>query len=124
MLTITEILDDFAHYLGANDISHISVDSRGLGGETALHWMSTLGDANAIHILVSNGADIDAIDSKGNTSLHNAAYSRQAAAVEALMSLGANIKIKNNAGVTVQEITVADGYAPTITLLQNRALGK
>ena len=113
MLTLNEILTDFAAFLGS---APGSVATRGPNGESPLHWMATLGDAEAICLLVAGGAELSAIDHNGDTPLHEAVANRQVAAAKALIDLGANIHLCNAAGQTPQDIAMRDGYNPTVAL--------
>ena len=114
MLTLAEILSDFAAFLGS--APEVDVTTRGPNGETSLHWMATLGDANAICLLVAAGAGVSATDHKGNTPLHEAVAYRQTPAAKTLIELGANLKVCNVSGQTPQDIAKSDGYSPTIAL--------
>lgn len=114
MLTLNEILSDFGTFLGS--VRAASVTTRSQRGETALHWMATLGDANAIRLLITAGAETSATDNEGNTPLHEAVRYRQAMAAKTLIELGANLEIRNAEGQTAREIAESDGYQPTLEL--------
>lgn len=116
MLTLTEILSDFAAHSGTE--SEVRVTTQGPNGETPLHWMATLGDTNAIRLLVAAGAEVSATDQKGNTPLHEAVAYRQAPAAQILIESGANLHSCNFAGQTPQDIAQSDGYSPTIALFE------
>jgi uncharacterized protein len=66
-----------------------SVHSERFGGETALHLCAKWGDAEAVQVLVANGADINKPGEDGNTPLHYAAMLGHLAATRALVVLGA-----------------------------------
>jgi ankyrin repeat protein len=115
VVTLDEVFADFGAFAGSGN--PVSVTTRGPRGETALHWMATLGDVNAIRLLVTAGADLSAADREGNTPLHEAVRHRQARAVQLLVELGADPHIRNHEGKTSREIAEGDAYAPTIELL-------
>jgi serine/threonine-protein phosphatase 6 regulatory ankyrin repeat subunit B len=48
------------------------IDSRNAVGRTALHIAAKSGDPDLVALLISSGADIDAVDSYGNTAEHYA----------------------------------------------------
>ena len=51
----------------------VSVNERGVGGTTALHFLAKNGPMADIRIFVSMGADMEAKDDRGQTPLHWAA---------------------------------------------------
>ena len=112
MLTLKEVLDDFADYSGM-ERSVVTTSSCTDGGETPLHFMAYLGDSDAIRLLVENGSNISAIDNFGNTPLHMAVRHRQAHAVDQLLTFGADPKIKNAENHTPENIAHIDNYQPT-----------
>jgi len=116
MLTLAEVLTDVAASPGFKDVSNVTIDSRGIGGESPLHWMAVLGDPKAIQLLVDAGADINAVDDEGNSPLHVAVKWRQAEAASLLIACGADRQIRNSKGSTPAEVARSDGYKPTMAL--------
>ena len=112
MLTLQEILNDYADYVHAEP-SSITISSRNASGESPLHWMASLGDALAIRLLIINGADPSDPDHFGNTALHIAVLQRHAPAAKELIHLGAPMHTKNGEGTTPADIAAADNYQPT-----------
>ena len=119
-LTIDEILDDFSDYAGEESRRSTSVNSVSPDGETPLHWMSTLGDARAIELLVGAGANVNAQDTNGNAPLHAAVQSRQLQAVEALVQSGANLLLPNSAGFTPLELSQQEAFQPVLRYLERK----
>ena len=119
MLTLTEVLSDATAALHFNDTEVVGVNSRGENGQSPLHWMAILGDAKGVHLLIEADANINATDNRGNTPLHEAITSRQVLAAGMLITYGANIHIKNNEGKTPFDLAEADGFKPTVELLQS-----
>ena len=120
MLTLEEILEDFASFVGADRKDAVGLSSAGREGETPLHWMATLGDAKAIRILIDAGAELSATDNNGNTPLHAAISSRQIDAARTLLALGAPSATRNSDGKSPLDIARADKYEPTIALFEKR----
>jgi len=116
MLTLEEVLADVATSPGFKGVSDVTIVSRGIGGESPLHWMAILGDSKAIQLLLDAGAGIDAVDDEGNAPLHVAVKWRQAEAASSLIARGAKCEIRNNQGSTPAEIARSDGYGPTMAL--------
>ena len=118
MLTLHEVLADTAASPGFEAIGEVGINTRGNGGESPLHWMSTLGDSKAVRLLLEAGAAIDATDKHGNTPLHEAVSGRHTQAAQALIEHGASIGIKNSRGQTVKDIAREEGFEPVVLLFQ------
>lgn len=117
MLTLDEILDDVTISPGFAGVTQcVGPNSRGLNGETALHWMAYLGDAKAILILLESHADVNAADNEGNTPLHSAVESSQAAAIRTLLGHGADPYTANVKGVTPMMLAQTDEYLTSLLL--------
>jgi hypothetical protein len=69
-----------------------------LWGRTALHVACNAGDLDMASFLLSQGADIDALDSLGWTPLHCACEAGHLRVCEFLLDRGANTSIKSNDG--------------------------
>lgn len=85
--------DIFREVEGVPDfVSHHidSVNYRNGYGDTTLHIVSLWGDCEAIDILVSAGADINAQGENGSTPLHYAAQMDKPEAILLLRRLGAS----------------------------------
>lgn len=117
MLTLSEVLSDFALYAGFHDVMNVNIDSRAERGESPLHWMAKLGDRAGITVLINAGASVDSVDDKGNTPLHAAIISRQTDAASALIEHGADIHRKNDVGQTPLEVAKLESYAPILERL-------
>ena len=117
MLTLAEVLSDFAAFAGLPDNASVGIDAVNSDGATPLHWMATLGDSAAIQILAASGANLDAQDRAGNTPLHEAVANRQARAAESLLLAGAKLDCRNARGFTPRDIAAQDKYEPTLAIL-------
>lgn len=88
-------------------------------GDTPLHIVSNWGDCEAIDILVSAGADINAIGETGYTPLHCAAEQNRPEAVAKLLQLGAKI-LEDEDGLTPLELAnITDSRDAADVLVQN-----
>ncbi|MET0001859.1 MAG: ankyrin repeat domain-containing protein [Candidatus Thiodiazotropha lotti] len=112
MVTLAEIISDFAAYIGEEDPDKVAVNSASPTGETPLHWMATLGDSGAIEILIDAGAEVNAQDTAGNTALHCAVASRQISASKTLLLLGADAFRENLEGVSPYGLSRRDAFQP------------
>ncbi|ANE05358.1 ankyrin repeat domain-containing protein [Corynebacterium crudilactis] len=75
-------------------------------GVTALHIAATAGDDGIIECLINAGAKVDAIDADGRTPLWNAAahHLPDSAVVDVLLRAGASIKLRDNNGVSPEDM--------------------
>lgn len=117
MLTLEEVLADVVASPGFESVEHVNIHSRGAQGQTALHWMATLGDVQGLRLLLNAGGLMNAQDNLGNMPLHEAVYSRQEPAARVLLLLGASPEQQNFAGQSPRQAAEAEGYEPLIKLL-------
>ena len=89
MRTLQQIFDEVNRAGLLFDVPVNSVNAERFDGETSLHAVAKWGDAEAIRILVSNGALIDKRGEDENTPLHYAAMFGHLNAVRCLLELGA-----------------------------------
>lgn len=95
-----------------------SVDYRNGYGDTPLHIVSNWGDCEAIEILVSAGADINAIGESGFTPLHCAAEQNKPEAITKLMQMGA-VSVQDNNGQTPLELAKILGNTEAVNALDH-----
>ena len=62
---------------------------------TPLHWASYLGDSEMVKLLISKGAELDAVDPSYGTSLHLAAEQAHLEVVELLLGEGAQVNLSS-----------------------------
>lgn len=115
MLTLREVLDDFALYAKLEP-GTVSVDTRSSLGESAIHWMATLGDVPAIQLLAQAGADLSLQDQSGNTALHVAVATGHVPAAQALIAAGAAVDLRNGVGQTPEDLARSSGSASLVSL--------
>lgn len=75
------------------------------------------GGAGMVSLLVSLGANIDAVDAEGNTALMIAAKRGNFAAVDTLLSLGARVYAQNTHGATALHAATFHHHIPVVRQL-------
>ena len=103
MLTLREVLNDFALYAKLEP-GNVSVNTRSPSGESPIHWMAALGDVPAIQLLANAGADLSVQDQSGNTALHVAVSAGHGPATQALIAAGAPVALRNTLGQTPEDV--------------------
>uniref|UniRef100_A0A0N5AET5 Eukaryotic translation initiation factor 3 subunit K n=1 Tax=Syphacia muris TaxID=451379 RepID=A0A0N5AET5_9BILA len=78
---------------------------------TALHWAASFGNEEIIGLLLDNGADINAVNSKGETSLHDAVRRNHDGIVRLLLLHGADPSVKDKSGIDCLELATKAGSA-------------
>ncbi|XP_054290850.1 ankyrin repeat domain-containing protein 39-like [Macrosteles quadrilineatus] len=80
------------------------VDKRDGAGYTALHYAVRRGDTEMCRLLLSAGANINAVTRAGQaTALHRAAMSGRVEVVKLLIASGADVKLKDTEGRTAED---------------------
>ena len=69
------------------------VNEKMAGGLTPLFWASGRGSRELLQLLITNKAEINALDDTGSTPLHTAAYANNKEAVEVLIAAGAKVDV-------------------------------
>jgi ankyrin repeat protein len=93
----------------------LSADSRGTGGETALHWASAYGRSDVAELLLARRADAAAIDASGSTPLHYAVQEGHQRVVTLLAKRSA--RIPNADGMTPLHLAAAHGHRDIAAIL-------
>ena len=88
--TLAEVLESVNRVGESFDGPVSSVHTQRVGGDTPLHIVAKWGKAEAIHVLVANGAEINKRGEDENTPLHYAAMLGKLEAVRCLVELGAH----------------------------------
>ena len=76
------------------------INRRSITGATALSCAAWLGSFDLCKLLVSHGAEVNAVDAKGRTALHNAAQWAHIVVVDFLIRAGARTDISDSEGIT------------------------
>lgn len=94
-----------------------SVNETDGNGQTALFWAAKGGHPAVIQLLLENGADIKAKNSKGWTPLHSAADRGNEAVVCLLLKKGADVKAKDESEWMALHSAARGGYKAIVWLL-------
>jgi len=82
-----------------------------------LHWASKRGDTGTIALLLSRGAQVDAVDAEGFVPLHYASESGRRAAAHLLLTSGAQVNIPGgDSQVTPLILAAGSGHAHCVEL--------
>ncbi|CAL1541509.1 unnamed protein product [Lymnaea stagnalis] len=96
----------------------VNIDDKTEDGKTALMVLSLKGCTNGVELLLSKGANIDAVnDEKGLTALMFACHKGDFKTVELLIKEGANVKLLDKQGWNALMHAVANGYKDIAYLL-------
>ncbi len=93
-----------------------------LTDRTALHWASVGGHCQVIELLLSHGANINAVDSDGNTPLSLASQSYRVDAVIALINAGADLTRKYQSGLSIFLWELKRGHEDVCKLLVDKGV--
>ena len=80
------------------------VNDRGIFGNVPLIPVTTWGSVSGVELLLSGGAEVNAICERGNTPLHHAIQMGEFAVARLLLASGANPSIRNAEGKLPQEL--------------------
>ncbi|KAJ8393045.1 hypothetical protein AAFF_G00069490 [Aldrovandia affinis] len=115
---------------GYQDAPHDRLQQRRLpGGQvphrrrfkwTPLHHACHMGQAAIIQLLLSEGADVDAVAMNGTTPLMKAIVSCRTGCVELLFNAGADLKAKNNSEQNCLDIAKAYGDVRIVELVKSK----
>ena len=104
---LEELREHFSDLLNYEDASVLTpidpLSYRTPEGDTCLHIAAVRGDTRAIELLLTLGADINAVGDMGYTALHYAAGEGHADAVRALLAAGASSSETNEFGKTAED---------------------
>src|SRR5688572_11029647 len=111
--TLDEVLQSTSDVLFPADIGkrRVAIDSHDSDGDTPLHVMTWRNDLEAVDLLVSAGADVNAVGDMGETPLHVAISRQNLAIAKALLKAGARDGIRSEFGSTPREMAVRQGGA-------------
>lgn len=86
---------------------------------TPLHWAAIGGQTEAVRLLLSRGANINALEAMGSTPLMLAIHAKRVDTAYALLEAGADPLVANVAGRTADEL--ASLYDPELQAAVRRA---
>ena len=97
----------------------VKVDVPGpLHQSTPLHWAAGAGKVNTMEVLISLGADVDALSDSDATPLHQAVLHNRPEAVKLLIRDNAGLNSQNKSGYTPLDYATANGWTELVKLLQ------
>ena len=99
------------------NINSTAVNTRGLQGDTALHWAAFHGRQTLVEQLIARGADINTAVNNGNTPLHQAAYRGHNGVVELLIVNGADVNSRTRSGITPLDWAKRNGHRAVVQTL-------
>ena len=76
---------------------------------TALQWASEYGHKDIVEILVSNGADLNALNNEGRTALHWATLNSKLETCKVLIKKGAKLNIRDENEETPIDFSISNG---------------
>jgi len=82
----------------------VTVDSRGVDGDTPLHVMLWRGNTYAVLRLIEAGADVNAVGDMSETPLHIAVKMQSIAAVKAMLGAGADMSLMSEFGQSPRSV--------------------
>lgn len=97
----------------------MDVDFRTREGKTALHFCAEFNQLDILQYLLTNKADVDAVDQHHTTPLHLAAQVGNIESVKALLVVQANPNVSDEAGNTPLHLAAAENNVKVIYLLQD-----
>ena len=106
--SLDEVLQSTSDVLFPQDLGErqVTIDSCGVDGDTPLHVMAWRNDAEGLEILITGGADVNAIGDMSETPLHVACRQANLKVVELLLRAGARDDIRGEFGLTPREIAM------------------
>ena len=92
-------------------------------GLTALHVAVQLGRKDAVEVLLSAGASVDAVDGKnGRTALYYAAELDRLDVASALIDAGARVDVASYSGCLPVQAALARSHDRMVALLENAGM--
>jgi len=85
---------------------------------TPLHWAAGAGKVNTMEVLISLGADVEAVSDSNATPLHQAVLRNRLEAVKLLIRSNADLNSQNKSGHTPLDYATANGWTELVTLLE------
>ena len=86
---------------------------------TPLHWAAGAGKVNTMEVLISLGADVEAVSDSDATPLHQAVLRNRLEAVKLLIRSNADLNSQNKSRHTPLDYATANGWTELVTLLKS-----
>jgi len=116
-----------AALLGPESLEQVATAGQRLGGlpvvpgSSALHVASEWGRFNAVGLLLSAGAEVDAADEHGRTALHVAMWRGRHSVALGLLSAGADPSLRDETGLTPMDYAAWHGDREAIEAMRETA---
>jgi ankyrin repeat protein len=95
----------------------MKADERDSNGVTPLMEASWYGREEAVKLLISRNADVNALSARGGTALMEASFKGYTGVAKILIDSGARVNARNDNGVTALMWAASKGYPETVKLL-------
>lgn len=118
---LTDVLSSFGHTAEFAGIDLIEPNQQGIFGTRPLGIAATIGDIEAIEILLEAGADIDGKGEDGYTPLHDAVAHGKLEAIRYLLKKGASLTSVNDDGETPRQLAESIRREDVIKLIDEIA---
>jgi ankyrin repeat protein len=115
LATVIERYQRYPQFLG---IEIIDVNQRAAMNDTMLHFAAESGATGDIDVLITAGAEVNAVGDIGNTPLHSAALMGKVEAAKKLLEFGANPTLKNELGQCADEMADLGGFHKLVEVLR------
>jgi ankyrin repeat protein len=93
------------------------IDATDSLGVTPLAWAASLGEEDAVEMLMERGADVDSADHRGSTPLHKAAARGHEGVVGTMLEGGARTDLKDQSGSTALIEAARSGHRGIVQAL-------
>ncbi|WP_293676322.1 ankyrin repeat domain-containing protein [uncultured Phenylobacterium sp.] len=106
--SVHDVLRRFQDVVEFLDTDLVSVDQKGIFGNTPLAIAAGWGDVQAVALLIAAGADVDAKVEDGDTPLHRAVSFGHADVVRLLIENRASAGIRNDDGLSALDAALVE----------------
>jgi len=118
------VVDKYRSHPQFLSIYIVDPNQRGALDDTLLHIAAAIRALEDIDVLVSAGADMNAVGDLGYTPLHHAAMRGHIDTVKKLLELGADPSIKNEYGEDAIQAAEMGGHGEVVRILKNHLAGQ
>jgi uncharacterized protein len=121
-LKLSEVLDKYRGHPQFLGIELVDPNQRGALDDTVLHVAAATRALADIDVLVSSGAEVNAIGDLGYTPLHQAAMRGHADTVKRLLDLGADPTIRNEFGEDAIQVAEIGDHPEVAQMLKTHRM--
>jgi ankyrin repeat protein len=120
--SVEEVISDVQNVVEFINIPILTIDQKGIFGNTALAIASTWDNIQSVRLLVHAGARVNEIVEQGDTALHLASLCGNLETVRFLLDHGADPLIRNNWGETALDIASLRGFVDIVSVIRDKNL--